>query len=130
MVAAAAAGFRAIAPDLPGYGLSNPPSDLAQASWESLIKDLLSILDSLAISKVRLYYKVFCHDCIRSFEPYKFLQTKLSILIYLDDFDKDDEQSPLQTCKLNFLYILMILTKNDTPSSPKDSTGLGPLLKR
>jgi len=69
MVAAAAAGFRAIAPDLPGYGLSNPPSDLAQASWEGLIKDLLSILDSLGISKVCLNYEVFCHACIRSLEP-------------------------------------------------------------
>ena len=63
------AGFCAIAPDLPGYGLSEPPSDLAQASWESLIKDLLSILDSLGISKVCLNYEVFCHACIRSLEP-------------------------------------------------------------
>ncbi|KAG2620510.1 hypothetical protein PVAP13_3NG172242 [Panicum virgatum] len=59
MVAAAAAGFCAIAPDLPGYGLSEPPSDLALASWESLIKDLLSILDSLGISKVFLVAKDF-----------------------------------------------------------------------
>nr|CAB3465790.1 unnamed protein product [Digitaria exilis] len=59
MVAAAAAGFRAIAPDLPGYGLSEPPSDLAQASWEGLVKDLLAVLDSLAISKVFLVAKDF-----------------------------------------------------------------------
>jgi pimeloyl-ACP methyl ester carboxylesterase len=32
MVAPAAAGFRAIAPDLPGYGHSKPPTDLAHAS--------------------------------------------------------------------------------------------------
>ncbi|GJN12869.1 hypothetical protein PR202_ga31186 [Eleusine coracana subsp. coracana] len=51
MVAAAAAGFRAIAPDFPGYGLSEPPTDLAQASWEALMKVLLAILDSLSISK-------------------------------------------------------------------------------
>ncbi|KAF0930971.1 hypothetical protein E2562_038542 [Oryza meyeriana var. granulata] len=51
MVAAAAAGFRAIAPDFPGYGLSEPPADLAQASWQGLMNDLLAIMDSLSISK-------------------------------------------------------------------------------
>ncbi|TVU50544.1 hypothetical protein EJB05_01919, partial [Eragrostis curvula] len=59
MVAAAAAGFRAIAPDLPGYGLSEPPIDLAQVSWEGLTKDLLAILDSLSTSKVFLVAKDF-----------------------------------------------------------------------
>ncbi|KAG8061366.1 hypothetical protein GUJ93_ZPchr0003g17334 [Zizania palustris] len=59
MVAAAAAGFRAIAPDFPGYGLSEPPVDLAQASWEGLMSDLLGILDSLSISKVFLVAKDF-----------------------------------------------------------------------
>ncbi|GJN35079.1 hypothetical protein PR202_gb23812 [Eleusine coracana subsp. coracana] len=59
MVAAAAAGFRAIAPDFPGYGLSEPPTDLAQASWEALMKDLLAILDSLSISKAFLVAKDF-----------------------------------------------------------------------
>lgn len=55
MVAAAAAGFCCIAPDLPGYGLSDPPIDLAKASWEGLMNDLLEILDSLSISKVSTY---------------------------------------------------------------------------
>ncbi|CAN6333785.1 unnamed protein product [Urochloa humidicola] len=59
MAAAVAAGFRAIAPDFPGYGLSEPPSDLAQASWEGLMESLLAILDSLAISKVFLVAKDF-----------------------------------------------------------------------
>ncbi|TKV99391.1 hypothetical protein SEVIR_8G040300v4 [Setaria viridis] len=59
MVAAAAAGFRAIAPDHSGYGLSEPPPDLAQASWEGLMKALLAILDFLAISKVFLVAKDF-----------------------------------------------------------------------
>ncbi|KAK3139723.1 hypothetical protein QOZ80_5AG0388730 [Eleusine coracana subsp. coracana] len=59
MVAAAAAGFRAIAPDFPGYGLSEPPTDLAQASWEALMKVLLAILDSLSISKAFLVAKDF-----------------------------------------------------------------------
>lgn len=59
MVAAAAAGFRAIALDLPGYGLSEPPADLAQATWEGVMNDLLAILDSLSISKVFLVAKDF-----------------------------------------------------------------------
>ncbi|KAF0930970.1 hypothetical protein E2562_038542 [Oryza meyeriana var. granulata] len=59
MVAAAAAGFRAIAPDFPGYGLSEPPADLAQASWQGLMNDLLAIMDSLSISKVFLVAKDF-----------------------------------------------------------------------
>lgn len=59
MVAAAAAGFCCIAPDLPGYGLSDPPIDLAKASWEGLMNDLLEILDSLSISKVFLVAKDF-----------------------------------------------------------------------
>ncbi|KAL6644114.1 hypothetical protein ACP70R_018880 [Stipagrostis hirtigluma subsp. patula] len=59
MVAAAAAGFRAIAPDLPGYGLSEPPVDLAQASWEGLMEDLLAVLDCLSISKIFLVAKDF-----------------------------------------------------------------------
>jgi pimeloyl-ACP methyl ester carboxylesterase len=66
MVAAAAAGFRAIAPDLPGYGLSEPPSDLAQASWEGLTKALLAILDSLAIPKVCLNYLISVMSALRS----------------------------------------------------------------
>lgn len=52
MIAAAAAGFRAIALDFPGYGLSEPPADLTQASWQGLMNDLLAILDSLSITKV------------------------------------------------------------------------------
>ncbi|CAN6355853.1 unnamed protein product [Urochloa humidicola] len=59
MVAAASAGFHAIAPDLPSYGLSERPADLAQASWECLMESLLAILDSLTISKVFLVAKDF-----------------------------------------------------------------------
>ncbi|KAF2914228.1 hypothetical protein DAI22_10g146800 [Oryza sativa Japonica Group] len=59
MIAAAAAGFRAIALDFPGYGLSEPPADLTQASWQGLMNDLLAILDSLSIPKVFLVAKDF-----------------------------------------------------------------------
>lgn len=67
MVAAAAAGFRAIAPDFPGYGLSDPPTDLAQLSWEGLMKDLLAILDSLSIPKVCPKEEFLCYSWNRTY---------------------------------------------------------------
>ncbi|XP_010245307.1 PREDICTED: bifunctional epoxide hydrolase 2-like isoform X2 [Nelumbo nucifera] len=51
MVAVANAGFRAIAPDFRGYGLSQQPPELEKTSFKDLIDDLLVILDSLCISK-------------------------------------------------------------------------------
>ena len=52
MVAVAEAGFRAIAPDFRGYGLSEQPREPEKATWEDLVDDLLAILDSLSIPKV------------------------------------------------------------------------------
>ncbi|KAK3018875.1 hypothetical protein RJ639_004440 [Escallonia herrerae] len=52
MVAVAKAGFRAIAPDYRGYGLSDPPPEPEKASFSDFIADLLALLDVLAISKV------------------------------------------------------------------------------
>jgi len=52
MLAVAEAGYRAIAPDIRGYGLSEQPKDPEKANWEDLIHDLLAILDSLQIPKV------------------------------------------------------------------------------
>ncbi|KAM2366431.1 hypothetical protein ACFX1X_005120 [Malus domestica] len=54
MIAAANAGFRAIAPDYRGYGLSDPPSQSEKTSYRDLASDILGILDSLAIPKVFL----------------------------------------------------------------------------
>ncbi|XP_078161663.1 epoxide hydrolase 1-like isoform X8 [Carex rostrata] len=51
MVAVAEAGYRAIAPDWRGYGLSDQPQDPENASREHLISDLLGILDALSIPK-------------------------------------------------------------------------------
>ncbi|XP_068320206.1 uncharacterized protein [Pyrus communis] len=51
MVAAANAGFRAIAPDYRGYGLSDPPPQSEKTSYRDLTSDILGILDSLAIPK-------------------------------------------------------------------------------
>ena len=52
MIAVAKAGFRAIAPDYRGYGLSDPPPQPEKTSSHDLINDLLGILDALAIPKV------------------------------------------------------------------------------
>ncbi|XP_010245306.1 PREDICTED: bifunctional epoxide hydrolase 2-like isoform X1 [Nelumbo nucifera] len=59
MVAVANAGFRAIAPDFRGYGLSQQPPELEKTSFKDLIDDLLVILDSLCISKVFIVAKDF-----------------------------------------------------------------------
>ncbi|KAJ0080993.1 hypothetical protein Patl1_10799 [Pistacia atlantica] len=59
MVAAANAGFRAIAPDYRGYGLSDPPTQPEKATFKDIINDLLAILDHLGISKVFLVAKDF-----------------------------------------------------------------------
>ena len=54
MLAVASAGYRAIAPDCRGYGLSDQPPDDEEASWEDLVADVLAILDAYSIPKVRL----------------------------------------------------------------------------
>jgi pimeloyl-ACP methyl ester carboxylesterase len=52
MLAVAAAGYRAIAPDSRGYGLSDQPREDEVATWENLVADVLGILDALSIPKV------------------------------------------------------------------------------
>ncbi|PKA60148.1 hypothetical protein AXF42_Ash009832 [Apostasia shenzhenica] len=52
MLAVAAAGFRAVAPDFRGYGLSDQPPEPEKATFDDLVDDLLGILDSLAVPKV------------------------------------------------------------------------------
>ncbi|KAK9936332.1 hypothetical protein M0R45_013180 [Rubus argutus] len=59
MIAVAKAGFRAIAPDYRGYGLSDPPPEPDKASFLDLDNDLLAILDALALPKVFLIGKDF-----------------------------------------------------------------------
>ncbi|KAJ4703459.1 Epoxide hydrolase 2 [Melia azedarach] len=59
MVAVASAGFRAIAPDCRGYGLSDPPAEPEKTSFKDLISDLLAILDHLGLTKVFLVAKDF-----------------------------------------------------------------------
>jgi pimeloyl-ACP methyl ester carboxylesterase len=58
MAALAARGFRALAPDLRGYGDSSAPADPASYSILHLVGDAVALLDHLLrLSKVRA---VFC----------------------------------------------------------------------
>ncbi|KAG9440998.1 hypothetical protein H6P81_016852 [Aristolochia fimbriata] len=59
MIAVAKAEYRAIAPDWRGYGLSEQPPQIENASYLDLVDDLLAILDSLAIPKAFLVSKDF-----------------------------------------------------------------------
>lgn len=52
MVAVAASGYRAIAFDYRGYGLSDPPPVPEKTTFADLINDLHFLLDNLGISKV------------------------------------------------------------------------------
>ncbi|KAL6958312.1 hypothetical protein U1Q18_042815 [Sarracenia purpurea var. burkii] len=59
MVAVANAGYRAIAPDYRGYGLSDPPIEPQNSSLVDFATDLLALLDVLDIPKVFLVSKDF-----------------------------------------------------------------------
>ncbi|XP_047308502.1 AB hydrolase superfamily protein YfhM-like [Impatiens glandulifera] len=57
MIAAAKAGYRAIAPDFRGYGLSDASPEPDKTTFKDTVADLLAILDSLTIPKVFLVAK-------------------------------------------------------------------------
>ncbi|KAL2475415.1 alpha/beta-Hydrolases superfamily protein [Abeliophyllum distichum] len=59
MIAAANAGFRAIALDYRGYGLSDPPPEPEKTTFLDLVGDILALLDAFSISKVFLIGKDF-----------------------------------------------------------------------
>ncbi|XP_066339379.1 uncharacterized protein [Miscanthus floridulus] len=59
MLAVAAAGYRAVAPDWRGYGLSDQPPEPEAASYDDLLEDLLAILDALSVPKAFLVAKDF-----------------------------------------------------------------------
>lgn len=59
MVATAEAGFKAIALDFRGFGLSDKPLDLEKESSEDLTLDVLAILDVLSIPKAFIVGKDF-----------------------------------------------------------------------
>ncbi|CAJ1956558.1 unnamed protein product [Sphenostylis stenocarpa] len=59
MIAVANAGYRAIAFDFRGYGLSEHPAEAEKANLLDLVDDILGIVDSLSISKPVLVGKDF-----------------------------------------------------------------------
>ncbi|KAJ1295007.1 hypothetical protein BS78_01G190100 [Paspalum vaginatum] len=59
MQAVAAAGYRAIAPDCRGYGLSDQPPEHEEVRFEDLVADMLAILDALSVPKAFLVGKDF-----------------------------------------------------------------------
>ncbi|KAJ9686373.1 hypothetical protein PVL29_015330 [Vitis rotundifolia] len=59
MVAAAAAGYRSVAFDFRGYGLSQQPPEPEKASFDDLVVDIIGVMDSLGISKAFLVGKDF-----------------------------------------------------------------------
>ncbi|GJT20306.1 putative epoxide hydrolase [Tanacetum coccineum] len=59
MIEVAKAGYRAVAPDYRGYGLSDIPAEPEKTSFTDLVKDTASIIDHLNISKVFVISKDF-----------------------------------------------------------------------
>ncbi|XP_071738850.1 epoxide hydrolase 3-like [Rutidosis leptorrhynchoides] len=59
MIALANAGYRAIAPDSRGYGLSDPPPETYKFRFSDMSDDLLGIVDSLGIDKIFIVAKDF-----------------------------------------------------------------------
>uniref|UniRef100_A0A453JQT7 AB hydrolase-1 domain-containing protein n=1 Tax=Aegilops tauschii subsp. strangulata TaxID=200361 RepID=A0A453JQT7_AEGTS len=53
MAALAARGFRALAPDLRGYGDSDAPADPAAYTMLHVVGDVVALLDHLRLPKVR-----------------------------------------------------------------------------
>ncbi|GKE15161.1 bifunctional epoxide hydrolase 2-like protein, partial [Tanacetum coccineum] len=59
MMALAKAGYRAIAPDFRGYGLSDPPHDINKFCFSDLVDDVLAMVDLLAIDEIFIVAKDF-----------------------------------------------------------------------
>ncbi|XP_019175426.1 PREDICTED: bifunctional epoxide hydrolase 2-like [Ipomoea nil] len=59
MIAVAKAGFRAIAIDYRGYGLSDQPPEPEKTTFLDLVNDLVALLDALSIKKVFVIGKDF-----------------------------------------------------------------------
>ncbi|MBV8032103.1 MAG: alpha/beta hydrolase [Betaproteobacteria bacterium] len=52
------AGFRAIAPDLRGFGASDKPAETKAYGLQAIVKDVLALLDALGVPRAH----VVCHD--------------------------------------------------------------------
>ncbi|KAL7003113.1 Hydrolase [Sarracenia purpurea var. burkii] len=54
IVAFAALGYRAVAPDLRGYGDSDAPASAASYTWHHVVGDIVALVDSLGVGRVFL----------------------------------------------------------------------------
>ncbi|XP_023916329.2 uncharacterized protein LOC112027921 isoform X1 [Quercus suber] len=61
LIAVANAGYRAIAFDFRGYGLSDQPPEPEKANFNDLVDDVVGLLDSLGINKSGIKPMVSCH---------------------------------------------------------------------
>lgn len=52
--ALAAAGYRAVAPDMRGYGMSSAPADPAEYTLNKLAADMVGVLDALGVSQAHM----------------------------------------------------------------------------
>ena len=52
MIGVAKAGYRAIAMDFRGYGLSDQPAEPEKSTFSDFAEDVIGLLDSLGIAKV------------------------------------------------------------------------------
>ncbi|KAI3456307.1 hypothetical protein Pfo_012970 [Paulownia fortunei] len=59
MIAVAKAGFRAIAPDYRGYGLSDPPPEPDKATFSDFVANILALLDAFSLQQAFLVAKDF-----------------------------------------------------------------------
>jgi len=76
MIAVANAGYRAIAFDFRGYGLSDYPAEPEKATLMDLVDEVKDLLDTLGISKVR----------IKIFYTINFYQVQYLLYIVLHSF--------------------------------------------
>jgi pimeloyl-ACP methyl ester carboxylesterase len=60
MIAVAKAGYRAIAYDFRGYGLSELPAEPEKGGFIDLVEDTIALLDTLGISKVMSFLNLYC----------------------------------------------------------------------
>ncbi|MCL7036396.1 hypothetical protein MKW94_023618, partial [Papaver nudicaule] len=67
MIAVANEGYRAIAPDFRGYGLSEIPREPEKSTFLDLVHDLAAIFDSLGISKAYVIGKDFGASVVYQF---------------------------------------------------------------
>ena len=84
MIAVAKAGFRAIAPDHRGYGLSEPPPEPEKASFSDLLADLVGILDFLGIDKVLGFISSVWFP--RNWSKFCFSELEYQIIVLVKEF--------------------------------------------